>query len=143
MSITLAPTWTRTDSVPYKQETWTREDELHKSSLIPQDDALYFAVKNTIANGLPDISVSPALGKLLYLLATSIGAKRILEVGTLGGYPAIWLARSLPTGGELVTLELHDKHARVARENLEKAGPEISARVKIIVGSANESIIWT
>ncbi|KAL0570111.1 hypothetical protein V5O48_011849 [Marasmius crinis-equi] len=140
MATELASTWTRTDNIPYTQETWTREDAFHESFLIPKDDALSFAVSNTIANGLPDISVSPAFGKFLYLVAMSIGAKRILEVGTLGGYSAMWQARALPVDGEVVCLELLDKHAKVARENLVRAGPEIAGRVKIIVGCARESI---
>ncbi|KAL0568815.1 O-Methyltransferase, partial [Marasmius crinis-equi] len=90
--------------------------------------------------GLPDIAVSPLQGKLLYLISKSIAAKRILEIGTLGGYSAIWLSRSLPADGKLVTLELEDKHAKVARENLNTAGADVSDRVEIIVGSAHESL---
>jgi predicted O-methyltransferase YrrM len=87
---------------------------------------------------LPNISVSPSQGKLLYLLAAIQGARRILEIGTLGGYSAIWLARALPAGGKLVTLELAPRHAEVARENLERAG--LDGSVEIVVGPALESL---
>ncbi|KAF9262235.1 O-methyltransferase family 3 protein [Marasmius fiardii PR-910] len=123
------------------QETWTREDNFQSSFLIPKDDALDFAVKNSTQNGLPQIAVSAAQGKFLYLIAKSIGAKRILEVGTLGGYSAIWLSRALPADGELLTLELEAKHAKVARENLDKAGADVSGRVKIVVGSASDTLV--
>ncbi|KAL0566931.1 hypothetical protein V5O48_015061 [Marasmius crinis-equi] len=137
------PSHTTQSNTPqvYTQETWTREDEYQRSFLVPEDDALDFAVQNSNKNGLPDIAVSPLQGKLLYLVSKSINAKRILEVGTLGGYSAIWLSRSLPADGELVTLEREEKHAKVARENLQNAGTDISDRVKIIVGSAHESLV--
>ncbi|KAK1227572.1 hypothetical protein PQX77_009422 [Marasmius sp. AFHP31] len=122
------------------QEIWIREDKYQSSFLVAQDDALDFAVKNSSQKGLPEIAVSPLQGKFLYLISKSIQATRILEVGTLGGYSAIWLSRSLPAKGELVTLELKEEHAKVARENLEKAGADVSARVKIIVGPAHESL---
>ncbi|KAL0564102.1 O-Methyltransferase [Marasmius crinis-equi] len=124
----------------YNQETWTREDKYHQSFLIPEDETPDFAVQNSNEKGLPDIAVSPLQGKLLYLISKSIAAKRILEIGTLGGYSAIWLSRSLPADGKLVTLELEDKHAKVARENLNTAGEDVSDRVEIIVGSAHESL---
>ena len=84
------------------------------------------------------LSVSPAQGKLLHLLARSIGARRILEVGTLGGYSAIWLARALPPDGRLITLELDAHHAEVARANLEQAG--LSDRVDVLVGRAVDTL---
>jgi predicted O-methyltransferase YrrM len=90
------------------------------------------------AAGLPAIDVSPAQGKLLNLLAKSIGARRILEVGTLGGYSTVWLARALPTGGRLVTLEIDPHHAEVARANLERAG--VADRVEVRVGPALETL---
>ncbi|KAG7094801.1 hypothetical protein E1B28_005615 [Marasmius oreades] len=123
------------------QEIWTREDDYQNSFLIPQDDALDFATENSSKNELPQIAVSPAQGKFLYLIAKSIGAKRVLEVGTLGGYSAIWLSRALPPDGDLVTLESEEKHAMVARQNLDNAGADISARVKIILGSATDSLV--
>src|SRR6185295_14019111 len=86
------------------------------------------------AAGLPAISVSPAHGKLLWILARLVNARRILEIGTLGGYSAIWLARALPAGGKLISLEAVDEHARVARENIANAGLE--KKVEIRVGPA-------
>src|ERR1700733_8814690 len=90
---------------------WTRSDQYHNSFLIPPDPVLDSALKNSEANELPDIAVTPAQGKFLMLLAKSIGAKRILEVGTLGGYSTIWLARAVPEDGEVVTAELVPKHS--------------------------------
>src|SRR5258708_281812 len=86
------------------------------------------------AEGLPPISVSPAHGKLLWLLAGTLGAKRILEIGTLGGYSTIWLARGLAPGGRLITLEALEKHAAVARSNIDRAG--LAKLVEIRVGQA-------
>ncbi|KAI1795951.1 S-adenosyl-L-methionine-dependent methyltransferase [Ganoderma leucocontextum] len=125
------------ESRPIHDE-WVRSDEYHNSYLIPHDEALAYVRKNSDENGLPEIAVSTAQGKLLNLYAKSIGAKRILEIGTLGGYSAIWLARALPAGGELVTLELEEKHAKVAQENIDRAG--LTFKVKIIVGPAAESL---
>lgn len=119
-------------------DDWTRSDVYHNSFLIPADEALEYARKSSDEQGLPEIAVSTAQGKLLNLLARSIGAKRILEVGTLGGFSTIWLARALPEDGELVTLELQPKHAEVAQGDIAHAG--LASRVKIIVGPAAESI---
>ena len=99
-----------------------------------QDQHLRQALRRSQRAGLPPISVSASGGKLLQVLAHAAGAKRILEVGTLGGYSAIWLARALPTGGRLITLELHQEHAEVARANLAKAG--LGRRVEVRVGPA-------
>lgn len=90
------------------------------------------------AAGLPAIDVSPAQGKLLYLLAKAIGARRILEVGTLGAYSSIWLAQALPADGRLITLEIDPVHAGVARGNLQKAG--VGDKVEVRIGPALESI---
>jgi len=117
---------------------WTRSDEYHNSFLLPADDVLDSALANSKANDLPDIAVSPAQGKFLNLLARSINAKRVLEVGTLGGYSTILLARALPDDGELFTFELSEKHAEVARANIAKAG--LSSKVKVIVGPAYKSL---
>ncbi|KAL0945951.1 hypothetical protein HGRIS_012229 [Hohenbuehelia grisea] len=117
---------------------WTRSDKYHNSFLIKPDDGLDKAVANSAAHGLDDIAVSPAQGKFLALIAKSINARRILEVGTLGGYSAIWFARALPDDGEVVTLELLEDHAKIARENLEAAG--VSSKVKVIVGHATETL---
>lgn len=119
-------------------ERWQAVDDYIAGKLLGTDDALAAALANNAAHGLPPIDVSAAQGKMLFLLAQIAGARRILEVGTLGGYSTIWLARALPAGGELVTLEIDRKHARVARENLERAG--VSDRVDIRVGPAKDSL---
>ncbi|KIK57214.1 hypothetical protein GYMLUDRAFT_229492 [Collybiopsis luxurians FD-317 M1] len=119
---------------------WTKSDDYHNSFLIAQDEVLDFAVKNAVDRGLPDIAVSPAQGKFLNLVAQSIGAKRILEVGTLGGYSAIWMGRAIQAeDGVLVTLEISETHAKVAKENFTKAG--LDNKCKVIVGPAHESMI--
>ncbi|KAK0498815.1 O-methyltransferase family 3 protein [Armillaria luteobubalina] len=117
---------------------WGRSDKYHNSYLIQKDDSLEANIKNSVAKGLPDIAVSAAQGQFLNLLAKTIGAKRILEVGTLGGYSTTWLAKALPEGGELVTFELEELHAQVATENLTKSG--VVSKVKIVVGPASESL---
>src|SRR5438270_12621085 len=104
------------------KDTWTEVDRYLTDLLLPPDPALAAALADSAAAGLPAINVSPPQGKLLHLLARIHGAKTILEIGTLGGYSAIWLARALPPGGRLVTLEYDPKHADVARKNIERAG---------------------
>jgi predicted O-methyltransferase YrrM len=113
---------------------WHEVDAYFDDRLVPPDDALAEALRTSEAAGLPAIAVTPTLGKLLRMLAEAIGAKRILEVGTLGGYSTIWLARALPAGGRLVTLELSAEHAAVARANLKHAG--LDDRVEVVVGAA-------
>jgi predicted O-methyltransferase YrrM len=103
-------------------QTWTAVDQYLSDLLIPPDDALEAALKASDAAGLPQIQVAPSQGKLLHLLALTQGAKNILEIGTLGGYSTIWLARALPTGGKLITLEADARHATVARSNFARAG---------------------
>ncbi|KAJ3857075.1 O-methyltransferase family 3 protein [Lentinula lateritia] len=120
-------------------EDWARSDVYHNSFLIPQDSVLDAALKNSAANGLPGIAVSISQGKFLQLHARAIQAKRILEVGTLGGYSTIWLGRALPEDGELITLEISSKHAKVAGENLSNAG--LSSKCRIIVGPGYESMV--
>ncbi|KAF7328162.1 tRNA threonylcarbamoyladenosine dehydratase [Mycena venus] len=124
---------------PTTPEDWTRSDQYHNSFLLAEDQILDAVLENSSANGLPDIAVSAAQGKFLSLLASSIGAKKILEVGTLGGYSTIWLARALPADGELITLEYSEKHAKVAQENIERAG--LSSKVKIMVGLGHDSLL--
>lgn len=119
-------------------ERWQAVDDYIAGKLLGADDALAATLANNSAQGLPPIDVSATEGKMLFLLAQMAGARRIIEVGTLGGYSTIWLARALPDGGRLVTLELEPHHARVARENLENAG--LSARVDIRVGPAVETL---
>jgi len=120
------------------QENWARSDRFHNSFLIQADDTLDYAVKKSVEAGLPAIQVSTSQGKYLNLIAKSIGAKRILEVGTLGGYSTIWLARALPEDGKLITLEVEQKHADVAQGNLKNAG--VASKVQIIVAPATETL---
>jgi predicted O-methyltransferase YrrM len=120
------------------QELWTRIDEYWGGLLVPSDAALDAAQSASHQAGLPAISVAANQGKFLGLLAQIQGARRILEIGTLGGYSTIWLARAVPPEGRVVTLELDPKHAQVARGNLERAG--VGARVDIRVGRALDSL---
>ncbi len=103
-----------------------------------QDDALAQAIRDSDAAGLPEIHVSPNEGKILHMLAKIAGAKRILEIGLLGGYSTIWLARALPADGKIVSLELSERHAQVARKNLARAG--VAERCEIRVGPALEQL---
>lgn len=120
------------------QDQWNQVDAYFSATLVPSDDALDAALAASEAAGLPAINVAPNQGKLLQLLATIRGARRILEVGTLGGYSTIWLARALPPGGRLVTLELNPAHAEVATRNVARAG--FAHAVSVVVGSAKESL---
>jgi predicted O-methyltransferase YrrM len=119
-------------------ERWQAVDDYIAAKLLGDDDVLAATLANNAAQGLPPIDVSAAQGKMLFLLAQIAGAKRILEVGTLGGYSTIWLARALPDDGRLVTLELEPHHTHVARENLDLAG--VSGKVDILTGPAAESL---
>src|SRR6185312_13061311 len=105
---------------------------------IEQDSALEAALDSSEAAGLPSINVSPAQGKLLHLLARIQGARTILELGTLGGYSTIWLARALPSDGRLISLEIDPRHAEVARANIARA--ELTNVVEIRVGRATDSM---
>lgn len=120
------------------QDLWTQMDAYFSATLVPSDDALDAALATSEAAGLPAINVAPNQGKLLQLLATIRGARRILEVGTLGGYSTIWLARALPPGGKLVTLELNPEHAKIATQNIARAG--FAEVVSVVVGSAKDSL---
>lgn len=117
-------------------EIWTAVDEYIEQALLPADAALDAAQQASAAAGLPAISVSPAQGKLLHLIVRMIAARRVLEIGTLGGYSAIWMARALPPGGRLVTLELDPRHAAVARRNIAAAG--LSEAIAVREGRALE-----
>ncbi len=117
---------------------WDDVDAYFTQLFVGEDDDLRSALAASDEAGLPAIAVSPPLGKFLLLLAGAIGARSILEIGTLGGYSTIWLARALPSDGRLVTLELDQKHADVARTNLERAG--VSDRVEIVVGPALDTL---
>ncbi|AXK61865.1 O-methyltransferase [Burkholderia sp. IDO3] len=120
------------------QDQWNKVDAYFSATLVPSDDALDAALAASDAAGLPAINVAPNQGKLLQLLATIRGARRILEVGTLGGYSTIWLARALPPDGQLVTLELNPDHAKVATRNIARAG--FASIVSVVVGSAKDSL---
>ena len=117
---------------------WTAVDEYIVGHLIGTDPVLDATLAANEAGGLPAIDVSAAQGKMLHLLARMVGARRILEVGTLGGYSTIWLARALPEGGRLVTLELEPHHADVARANIAAAG--FADKVDIRTGPATDSL---
>ena len=120
------------------EERWAAIDHALEQVLIGPDEALDAALEATVAAGMPEIQVSPLQGRLLQILARSIGARRILEIGTLAGYSTIWLARALPPDGRLVTLELNRAHADVARSNLARAG--LADRVDVRVGAALETL---
>lgn len=120
------------------EELWGKVDEYLAERLIPADAALTAARAANAEAKLPAIDVSATQGKLLYLLAKIQGARRILEVGTLGGYSTIWLARALPQDGRLVTLEIEKRHAEVALQNIERAG--VSGRVELRLAPAAESL---
>ena len=113
---------------------WSDVDAYIEDRLVAEDAALSAAIRESAAAGLPAIAVSAAHGKLLHMLALSIGAKRILEVGTLGGYSAIWMARALPADGRLVSLEIDPRNAEVASRNILRAG--LGEKVEIKVGPA-------
>jgi predicted O-methyltransferase YrrM/DNA-binding PadR family transcriptional regulator len=119
-------------------ETWKQVEDYLDGALLPWDSHLERSLRESQLAGLPGINVSPSQGKLLSLLARGIGARRILEVGTLGGYSTIWLARALPAGGQLISLELDPHHAEVARVNVANAG--LSDRVDVRVGPALASL---
>jgi predicted O-methyltransferase YrrM len=117
---------------------WSAVDEYITDKLLDEDRPLTDALAANAAAGLPAIDVSPAQGKFLHLLAKAVGARRILEVGTLGGYSTIWLARALPPGGALITLEIEPGHAEVARGNLDRAG--VADKVEVRVGPALDAL---
>lgn len=117
---------------------WTAVDGYLDGLFAPSNPALEGALAKSAAAGLPPISVSPTQGRLLAILASTIGARRILEVGALGGYSAIWLARALPENGRLITLELDAHHAELARMNLAAAG--LAERAEVQVGPAADSL---
>ncbi len=120
------------------QELWLSVDRYIADLFVGDDTALTAALEASTEAGLPAIAVAPHEGKLLYLLARAIGAKRILEIGTLGGYSTIWLARALPNEGRLITLEYDPKHAEVARANIAHAG--LADRAEVRVGPALDTL---
>jgi predicted O-methyltransferase YrrM len=120
------------------QDLWDAVDAYIIDRLLPPDPVLDAVMAANAAAGLPAIDVSPAQGKLLYLLARMSGARRILEIGTLGGYSTIWLARAVPAGGLVVTLEAMPDHAEVARANFARAG--LADRIDLRLGNALDSL---
>jgi predicted O-methyltransferase YrrM len=117
---------------------WSDVEKYYSDLLIGPDPALDAAMRAIAAAGLPKISVSPNEGKFLHLLAKISGARRILEIGALGGFSAIWLARALPKDGRLITLEAEAKHAAVAQSNIDRAG--LSGIVEIITAPALQTL---
>lgn len=120
------------------QETWNAVDDYLLTTLFADDPDLDWIIEKSKAEGLPEINVSPCHGKLLHLIATIHGSSRILEIGTLGGYSAVWLAMALPENGRLITLESIPRYAAVAAGNIERAG--FSDKVRIHVGDALKSL---
>jgi predicted O-methyltransferase YrrM len=120
------------------QDTWDAVDEWVEGRFVPEDAALEGALSASAAAGLPAIQVSAAQGRFLELMVRISGARSVLEVGTLGGYSTIWLARGLGPEGRLLTLELEPRHAEVARANLDAAG--VGDLVEVRVGPAAESL---
>jgi predicted O-methyltransferase YrrM len=121
-----------------KPETFIALDRYIDDLFAPEDSALTAALTESKAAGLPAIQISAGQGKFLYLLAKLVGAQRILELGTLGGYSTIWLARALGADGKLVSLEFEPRHAQVARANLVRAG--LAAKAEVIVGAALDTL---
>jgi predicted O-methyltransferase YrrM len=119
-------------------EKWTEVDNFFSDALIAPDPVLESALEASRAAGLPAISVSPNQGKLLEILARMLGARSILEIGTLGAYSTIWLARGLQAGGRLITLESDPAHAAVARANIARAG--LQSVIELRVGSASDTL---
>jgi predicted O-methyltransferase YrrM len=120
------------------QDVWTAVDEYITGQIVPTDEALDGALRASAEAGLPDIQVAANQGKLLHLLARVRGARSILELGTLGGYSTIWLARALPPDGRLVTLEADPHHAEVALGNIARAG--LADVVELRLGPALETL---
>lgn len=120
------------------QETWNAVDAYISETLVFEDEVLRAASKSSSEAGLPPIAVAPNQGKFLHLLVRAIGARNVLEIGTLGGYSTIWLARGLASGGRLVTLEVDPRHAEVARSNIDLAG--LSQIVEVRVGAAIDTL---
>jgi len=120
------------------EERWNAVDDYFGKRLIPPDPALEQALADSTAAGLPAINVTPLQGKLLAQLVRVSGSRRVLEIGTLGGYSAIWMGRAIPSDGSLVTLEINPRNAEVAQRNIERAG--LTDRVRVVVGPAGEAL---
>ena len=120
------------------EKAWTTVDHYLNDTLLKPDAALEAALQANAATGLPEIDVAPNQGQFLQILAQMLRARRILEIGTLGGYSTICLARALPSTGKLITLELNPKHAAVAQSNIDRAG--LASLVEIRIGPALDSL---
>ena len=120
------------------KDVWEAVDKYFDEMLIPRDSALDDALAAASAENLPAIQVSSVQGKLLHLLARIMGARNILEIGTLGGYSTIWMARALPEGGRIITLEADPKHAEVAQKNFARAGVE--NKIELRLGKALDTL---
>jgi predicted O-methyltransferase YrrM len=120
------------------KDVWEAVDKYFDEMLIPHDSTLDDALANCASANLPAIQVSSVQGKLLHLLARILGARNILEIGTLGGYSTIWMARALPEGGRIITLEADPKHADVARKNFARAG--VANNVELRLGKALDTL---
>ncbi len=120
------------------QDKWSAVDRYFESSIVPQDAALHSALEDSAAADLPAIQVTPAQGQFLHILARSMNARNILEIGTLAAYSTICLARALPAGGRLITLEADPRHAEISRANLARAG--LSEIVELRLGKAIDSL---
>jgi predicted O-methyltransferase YrrM len=120
------------------RDQWVTVDRYLSDLFVPPDSSLEGALRAVTEAGMPAISVAPTQGALLHILAYAAGARRILEIGTLGGYSTIWLARALPAGGRLITLEAEPRHAEVAQASLARAG--LADLVELRLGPAHESL---
>lgn len=120
------------------QDQWTTVDNYFDGLFVPSDEVLTATMQAITDAGLPAISVSPTQGKLLYILAKMHNVRSVLEIGTLGGYSTIWMARALPADGRVITLEIDPKHAAVARANIARAALPVNIEVR--VGKAIESL---
>jgi predicted O-methyltransferase YrrM len=128
----------RPDKASAEWQRWNAVDEFVDETIVGEDEALVLAREDSDRAGLPGIAVTPAQGKLLYLLTRVHSARRVLELGTLGGYSTIWIARGLAAGGLLVTVEIEERYAEVAARNIERAG--VADRVRQRLGPAAEHL---
>src|SRR5262249_17685408 len=125
-------------SARMSKETWAAVEHYYGNLLAPDDAALEHALQSSEAAGLPRIQISALQGKLLHLLARMVAARNILEIGTLAGYSAIWMARALPEDGQLITLEANEKHAEIAQDNFVRAG--IAGKIELRFGKALDTL---
>ncbi|HEX3582523.1 MAG TPA: O-methyltransferase [Thermoanaerobaculia bacterium] len=121
-----------------KNDQWNEVDEYIEETIVGSDEALQAALDTSVAEGLPSIAVSAAQGKFLHLIARLMHARSVLEIGTLGAYSTIWLARALPKDGRLISLEVNAHHADVARKNIARAG--LSSIAEVRLGAALDTL---